>query len=76
MTKAVKLKRKALQWNCQSFVEGKRCRSKAIIERIAHLGMEDFMFPVRLKLCMACSMRFSILVPRFPGQRNGAASHG
>lgn len=63
-TKAIKPRRKGRQWNCQSFVETKRCKNKALIEHQTKVGTIDFMFPVKVKLCMPCSMKFSGIFPR------------
>lgn len=62
--KAIKPKRKGRQWGCQSFIEAKRCGNKALIEHRAKVGILSFAFPVKLKLCMPCSMKFSGIFPR------------
>ena len=72
--KAIKPRRKGRKWNCQGIIEAKRCKNKALIEHDSKLGTADFTFPVKVKFCMPCSMRFSGIFPRVQDSSGGRTS--
>jgi len=50
-------KRKARRWRCQAKVDGKRCKTPAIIESTKFIGQADFQVPLKVKHCIPCGRR-------------------
>lgn len=59
-----KPQKKTKRSRCQGTVELERCKNFALIETTTNLTNGEFSFPVKVKLCMPCDGRFSLMFPR------------
>lgn len=57
-------KKRPRRWKCQGIVERGRCKNYALLETTTKLSGWDFAFPVKVKLCLPCDVRFNTMFPK------------